>query len=122
MIVPTAVNLKMKFPEFAIVPDASAEFAIEEASRWVDDSWLPNDQTLAILYLAAHLLMVSIIRAQSATGQIITSERMGEISVTYLTSSLLPSQTHFSSDLLTTLYGTRYLEMAHVNVPPIAII
>jgi len=121
VIVPTAVNFKMKFPEFANIPDASVEFAIEEACRWVDDTWLVNDQTLAILYLAAHMLMVSIMRAQSATGQVISSERMGEISVTYLATQL-PTQSRFSSDLLTTLYGTRYLEMAHVNIPAIAII
>jgi hypothetical protein len=120
MIVPTAINLKMKFPEFQGIADAQVEFAIEEASLFVDDSWLPDTQTLGILYLAAHYLMVEIMRAQSATGQVITSERMGEMSVTY--AGMQPFTEATSSDWMTTLYGMRFREFAHINNPPIAII
>jgi hypothetical protein len=120
MIVPTAVNLKMKFPEFANINDASVEFAIEEASLFVDDAWLPDTQTLGILYLAAHYLQMSIITAQSASGQIITSERMGEIGVTYATPLQITEKE--PSDWLLTLYGRRFREFCQINNPPIAII
>ncbi len=120
MIVPAAQNLKLKFPEFGALDDATVEFAIEEAARNVDDSWLANDATLALLYLAAHYLMVSQMRAVASTGQVVQSERMGEMSVTY---AGFPQPTATDAmDLRTTLYGIRYLELAHINFPPIAVI
>ena len=120
MIVPSAVNLKMRFPEFAAVPDATVEFAIEEAARWVDDSWLPNDQILAILYLACHYMAIAAMAATSAGGQPIASTRMGEISVTYVTPPAIGEAT--SSDLLQTWYGRRFRDILHANFPPIAVI
>jgi hypothetical protein len=120
MIVPAAQNLKLKFPEFAQLDDATVEFAIEEASRNVDDSWLPKDATLGLLYLAAHYLMVGQQRAQSATGQVVQSEKMGEMSITYAQFPQINATD--ASDLKTTLYGVRFLELAHINFPPIAVI
>lgn len=115
-----ASSMKMKFPEFEDQPDARIELCIEEAQRNVDDTWLPGDQKLGLMYLAAHYLMVSISRAASGTGQQIASERIGEISITYAQTKQ-PSP-DMSSDLTTTPYGTRFLELAHLNFPPVAII
>ena len=120
MIVPTTINFKMKFPEFQNVPDATVEFFIEEASFFVDDGWLQDTQTLGILYLAAHYLQMSIITAQSATGQIITSERMGEIGVTYANPLQITEKE--PGDWLLTVYGRRYRELCWINNPPVAII
>ncbi len=64
--------------------------------------------------------MVSQMRAQAANGQIVQSERMGEMSITYATyPQPLPTD---AMDLRTTLYGLRYLELAHINFPAIAVI
>ena len=124
MPVPSAANMKFKFPEFSNVADASIEFAIEEAvvdcgtdeTPWVDD----NNYTLAVYYYAAHLLQVAIMRAQSGTGQIKTSERTPELSVTY-------AQPPFPTmdkpiDLTMTIYGVRFLGLCEKNFPPVAVV
>lgn len=116
----SVISMKLKFPEFADETDAAIGFALEEASRNVDDSWLPKDQDLGLMYLAAHYLMVSISRRESGSGQQVASERMGEMSITYKTAD--QPKAAESSDLTTTPYGTRFLELAHLNFPPVAII
>jgi hypothetical protein len=75
---------------------------------------------LAWMYMTAHYLQVSITRAATTTGQQIQSERIGEISISYAT----PQQPNMASpsDLTTTPYGTRYLELANLNFPPVLVI
>src|SRR5260370_21291759 len=97
-----AVSMRLKFTEFndpVGVPDAEIEFAIEEAGRYVDNTWLPKDKDLGQMYLAAHYLMVWISRQESASGQQVKSEVIGRMSITYAT----PVQaTDLSIDDLTT--------------------
>jgi len=114
----TTANIKMRFSEFEDVDDAKIEFAIEEAGRCIDDSWLVKDKMLAWSYLSAHYLMVWVSRAASGTGQKIASERIGEISVTYDNTAGQSSET----DLTTTPYGVRYFELAQKNFPAIMVI
>jgi hypothetical protein len=121
MIVPTTNNLKAKFPEFADESDASVEFAIEEAQLNVDDTWIDTlNSTLGLYYLSAHYLMVSRSRAESASGQMVRSENFGPMSVTYATPNQPTAAS--SSDLTTTPYGTRFLELVHLNFPPVAVV
>jgi hypothetical protein len=116
----TSTAIKNKFHEFSDVPDTHIEFAIEEASRNVDDTWLEGDRILGVMYLAAHYLKVAISRSASDTGQQVQSERIGEISVTYhpIQQPTMASQ----SDLTTTPYGTRWLELAKFNHPAILVV
>lgn len=116
----TTVSMKLKFPEFESETDASVGFALEEAARNVDSTWLPGDRDLGLMYLAAHYLTVSISRRESGTDQLVASERMGEMSITYAVPKLPDSAS--SSDLTTTPYGTRFLELAHLNHPPVMIV
>jgi hypothetical protein len=116
----TTVSMKLKFPEFVDETDAAVGFALEEASRNVDSTWLPGDQDLALMYLAAHYIMVTISRRDSGEGELLASERMGEMSMTYAVPELPKAAT--SSDLTTTPYGTRFLELAHLNFPPVMVI
>jgi hypothetical protein len=85
MPTPSAMNLKFKFPKFVALPDTVVEFAIEEAIQACDSTGWTSDgvQTLAIMYYAAHLLQTSITAAATPTGQLITSERIGELSQSY---------------------------------------
>src|SRR5665811_93256 len=101
---PTALSMKLKFPEFAAQSDATIEFAIEEALLSVDDTWVTSQQTIAAMYIAAHLLMVSIARQQSGTGQRIKSESMGGMSITYDNEAVQPDP----EDYTTTSYGLRF--------------
>ena len=124
MPVPSAANIKFKYPEFNNVADSSIEFAIEEAvvdvgtdeTRWVDDA----NYTLAVYYYTAHLIQIAIMRAQSGTGQVKTSERTPELSVTY-------AQPPFPTmdkplDLTMTNYGVKYLGLCEKNFPPVAVV
>lgn len=120
MIVPSSANIKVKFPEFADVPDAAVEFAIEEAARNVDDTWLPLDQALALMYYAGHVLMITLSRAESASGQQVTSERIGEINLTYKTPTQ-PTEAD-ASDLTTTPYGIKFRDLARRNFPAVVVV
>ena len=52
--VPTAANLKARFPAFAAVPDQTVTAAIERAQRQVDQSWTEGDYGEGIMLYAAH--------------------------------------------------------------------
>ncbi len=119
MIVPNAQSMKLKFPEFRDQEDGTIEFAIEEALRSVDETWLEKDQPLAIMYLAAHYLEVTLSRAEGG-GQMVRSESFLDMSITYATPDP-PSMKAFD-DFTTTLYGTRYLDLARKNFPAVAIV
>jgi hypothetical protein len=119
---PNATNFKLKFPAFVAQPDADIEFAIEEAmvkcgefgnGHWVDDA----NQTLAVYYLAAHTLQVQLMRASSGTGQIIQSERVPDMSITYA----VPDQNK-AIDFTMTIYGEKYLGLLRDNFPLIAVV
>lgn len=53
---PTAANLKARFPEFASVSDAIVTEAIQEASGMVDQSWMEDDYQIAIMLAACHIM------------------------------------------------------------------
>lgn len=116
MIVPTATNMKFKFPAFKRIDDGEIEFAIEEAvvacgnGDWIDEV----NQTLGITYYAAHLLQVALMRAGSGTGQMISSERTPDLSVTYA----VPDQSK-PIDFTMTVYGERFLGLVRRNFPAV---
>jgi uncharacterized protein DUF4054 len=117
---PTALSIKSKFPEFGWLDNTVIEYAIEEASRLVDGTWTAGDQLLGASYATAHILMVSISRAESGTDQVVSSETIGRL----VTSYSVPQQPRegSESDFTTTSYGTRFVSLAKRNIPAIAII
>ncbi len=118
-IVPTALSIKLKFPEFASLADGTVEFAIEEAGLSISDGWTSDgDQTMAHMYLTAHHLMVTISRMQSGTGQMIESESMDGMSITYKTDGTIPD----AGDYNTTPYGSRFIDLVQLNFPAIAVV
>ena len=121
MQIPTSLSIKNRFPVFAGIPDSVVEFAIEEASLVVDGSWgTATEQLLAISYVVAHFLMVGIQRMESGDGQIVSSERIGEMTISYLAQPV-PTQDK-DQDWTTTPFGTRYLAILKRNVPAIAVV
>ncbi len=117
----SAHTIKMKFPEFVgAADDATIELAIEEARVQVDSSWLPSNIDLATEYFAAHRLMVTISRIESASGQMVKSETVGPLSITYATPNQ-PTEL-LISDLTTTPYGVRFLELCEHNFPGVLVI
>jgi hypothetical protein len=114
-IMPTALSMKLKFPEFRLQDDAVLELDIEEArvsagNQYVDDA----NQSLATVYLAAHYTMVRVSRAESGTGQVVKSESFGPMSITYDTASQPVNLD--PSDFASTPYGLRYMELVKLNV------
>ena len=116
-ILPDAVAMKTRFSEFAATDDAAIQFAIEEAARSVDDTWIEGDRILAVMLLAAHHI-ASIAATSGADGREVTSETIGPISVTYAQITSSPSQPgsgSSGSDKESTSYGKRYLALLRKN-------
>lgn len=66
--VPTAANLKARYPEFTPVADERITLFIQEAARSVDDSWIETDQSPAIISLACHQMSLEGEPASSSGG------------------------------------------------------
>ncbi len=120
---PTASDLKTRFPEFTGVADATVNAAIQDAARWVDTTWEVDDYQPAILYLAAHFLVTG--QAVGAEGvyatENIKSERIGPISVTYGDGGSSGSG-ESNGMFYGTSYGRHWHAMARSNHPPILVI
>lgn len=104
-------SIKLRFPEFAAETDASVAFAIEEATRGFNSDKWGTTMNLALSNLVAHFLSVAIERRDGG-GQVLASERIGEISMTYQT---VTKQSADPSDYSTTPYGSRYLNLAKMK-------
>lgn len=112
------VAFKSFFPQLAGIDDGVLQTAIDEASLYVDDSW-GTDATVAIYYLAAHFASVG--QAAAATGgQVVTSEHIGQISVSYAATSASSSTSGYPS-LSTTPYGLMFLNLMGRNSGGVAI-
>jgi nicotinamide mononucleotide (NMN) deamidase PncC len=104
--IPTALSIKLRFPEFASIDDGVIEFAIEEARLKVTDAW-DSTGSIALAYLTAHYVAATI--AASASGGSgdegdIASENIGRLSITYAK----PAQTAVHDDTSTSSYGLRF--------------
>jgi hypothetical protein len=110
----SAHTVKMRFPEFVNVASSWIEFAIEEASIWVDATW-GIYEALGMYYLTAHILTMSLSRAASGTGQQIASESFpGVVAVTYTTAPSLAADA--VEDLTQTYYGMRFKALRDVAI------
>lgn len=110
---PDANSIKMRFPEFATTEDPVVEFAIEEALRVVDDTWIEGDRVLACSLYVAHLLAIASASA-GVDGRDVVSESIGPISVTYAS---VGAASVSGSDLSNTSYGKRYKSLLRKNFP-----
>ena len=106
--------MRAKFPAIASAPDTDIAFAIEEAGLSISTTrWLPTEDTLAQMYLAAHYLMLAQSTAESAAGQQVLSETIGRISIRYAQRPQ-PSEAD-PSDMMATPFGVRFLELCRLN-------
>jgi hypothetical protein len=119
MTTPSAINIKMKFPEFESVSDAAIELAVEEAIISVGSHWPDKYQTLALMYFTAHLLAVAAASADSG-GREVTSETIGQISVTYKSATDVGKIS--VGDLSTTSYGAKFAEFRNLAFPAIMVV
>ena len=118
--VPTAANLKARFPAFAAVADEAIVMAITEASGRVDRTWPETDFQPAILLYAAHVLTLDGL-GTSTEAQLAGFRRLkiGSLELESATAAASAS----SSPLLQTGYGRRFAELARqVRGPAILVV
>lgn len=88
---PSIADFRARFPEFANVPDATIQMALNDALTTVDERWIEADQVPAICYLAAHLLSVAGEPGRSngdgsgssANQGPVSSVKVGDVQVNY---------------------------------------
>lgn len=121
----TVDDFTARFPLFADrEPDQIAAILAEAASQ-VDNRWRAADYKPAILYLTAHLLAMDASQegdevpiGPSGAGQVIASESIGGMSVSYFngqSSNNRSGGVAVNSDYAMTEYGRRYLRLLRLN-------
>lgn len=121
--VPTAADLKTRYPAFAAVPDVTVDAVIIEANRSVDETWTEGDYTQAIMLLSCHIMAMEGLGtdpdSQSNTGQMSNFQliRSGQLTLQRKQSA---SASSGSADWYgLTRYGNRYLELLARNKPAV---
>jgi hypothetical protein len=115
------VAFKSMFPELGSIDDGALQTALEEAALFVDATvWSDQDVTAGTFYLAAHFVFTAQSVSQTG-GQTISSERIGEIAVTYAVASGGGSRAAYPS-LSNSSYGLMYLSLMRRNSPSILVV
>lgn len=119
--IPTVTQFKIRHNAFTPVCDELVEAVIDEASGYVDQSWLERDFQPALMFLTAHFLMMEghLSGGPTAASGPITSEKLGDASVSY---GSFTAEGKSVSDFTATSYGRRYLELLRVNQPAVAVV
>lgn len=118
-IIPTPATLKMAFPAFAAVPDATVQLWINQAATMVDNTWFETDYAMAIILLACHYM----VGAGLGTGAEAKANangmggyqtvRSGQLTLSRGSTSQSDNMGEFGS----TLYGRRFYWMLRRNKP-----
>ena len=123
---PDAAAIKARFPEFDDVLDARIDFVIEEAMRFVDETWFEADYAPALRFLTAHMLVqegaLAASGGPSATVGPLTSQTLGDASESYGAKSSVVDLKGLDAELALTAYGQRFLELRNSNVPGVKIV
>lgn len=115
--VPTVDDFIERFPDFADREEEPIQFALDAASRQVDESWTEGDFEEAILQLAAHVLLTSEVGAAAGSDEGIKSLTIGPLSLAFDVEGRLSM-----SKLETSTYGQTFLGLRRRNIAPIAVI
>lgn len=118
-VIPTAAELKVRFPEFSAVDDTVVDARIEEAARMVDETWTEGDYALAIMLYACHIMALEGLGtgpdSQANTGQMANFQtiRSGQLTLTR------GSYSHGGGDTgdwyASTRYGSRFWRLLKLN-------
>lgn len=130
--VPTAADLKARYPEFTGVADPLVTAIIAEVNGMVDDGWDVSDQKPGVLALAAHVLSREGYPARAGAGggtfdptaRPVLARKVGDVSVTF-------GRTDGGSDegggvtgynYKSTVYGQTFLRLLRLNVPAVGLV
>lgn len=103
-IVPTAADLKARYPAFTAVADATVDVWLEDAATFADASWPDADRRVAVMAYAAHRL-AELGMGAGAIPAGVTSFRSGSFSANV--SDAQASRTGLSA----TVYGREFLAL-----------
>lgn len=122
--IPTAADLKARFPVFAAVADPTITSAIVEAQTRIDASWTDEDGPLAIMLYAAHVMTLDGLGA----GAEAEMAKAGALGFQTMRSGALTLERKADaagadrSILNETMYGRRFLALLKVNQPAVAVV
>lgn len=118
---PTAAELKTRFPAFGSVGDARVSAFIDEAKSYVGTSWIETDYQLGIMAAAAHNMamegepvVAGIVVPSTLLGAGIKRRKVGDVETEYNVAA--PSSGGgLKVEFSTTPYGRIYLRLARLN-------
>ena len=82
---PTVADLQARYPAFADVADATVQIWLNDAARFVDETWLEDDYQPATMAYAAHSMALLGIGAPTGAGALpagVTRFKSGAMDVT----------------------------------------
>ena len=130
--VPSALDLKARYPEFAPVDNALIGAVINEAAAQVSTRWLERDFVPAIINLAAHTLASEGEPSRTRNDGVVVVERgpiksetVGAITTTYASTDDNASQSASGvapNQLADTVYGRRYLMLLRKNFAGVVVV
>jgi hypothetical protein len=130
-VAPGVEDFLDRYPEFGGLDEHIIELVLAEADSLVGSTFIANLRVTAVLALAAHLLFSenqlaqkSFASASSGVGQVsgpITSMTVGPLTEQYKSSSgggsIAKESSVYTSDLGSSPYGLRFLELLHLSEP-----
>lgn len=118
--VPTPAMFKARHPRFVSVDNDTVTLYLAEASRFVNDCWNPDDAQSAMMFLAAHEMVME--GALNPTGNApgignqISLVKAGEVQTEFDTKgSDSADRGQLWETYKATIYGRKYLELAARN-------
>ena len=108
MITPT--TFKIRFPEYDSIDDVRIQLFLDDSALQISESKFGTSYDLAISYLTAHYLTLSIKTDTGSSGSIgqVASKSVEGVSVSYNNATAdSQSDSYYSS----TSYGQRYLDI-----------
>lgn len=129
-VAPTPAEFKVAFPSFAAVGDAPIQFALDEATLYVDDTWLDDqNRFVATMLYAAHALTLqglgdgaeSAAAAAGALDMRILHSGNFEI-VRGTTADLSGGGAGTPDPWGMTSYGRRFYALLRRNIPAVAVV
>lgn len=125
---PTVDNVKVRFPEFANVPEPTLQAILDEAIERVGPEWVERDRRPATLYLTAHMLAAQGLSGGDGSGGggaavtgAVKRRKVGDVETEFAgvsTGTGSGSGTGYAS----TLYGKMFLDLMRVNFPAVAVV
>lgn len=114
--VPTAAELKVRYPDFAAVDDEVIEYWITDAQRSVDETWMEGDYAPALMALAAHnMSLAGYGVAAAATSTLpagVTRFKSGSFEANFTEQQ---ANARASGALSSTRYGLEYQNLLRRN-------